>query len=518
MKMKTIEQNLNIIDFIRHPLILNDQTMSPSQIAFLKSTYGLPLDDVELEIYRRGTGRETYVPREQREETLLGGRRGGKTGKIAARIVEYEALRIHRIPRGERGYAMLIAPVIAQAKIAFDFILEDLLNSPVLFSKIAKIRQNEIELKNRIVIGVYACSSITVRGRAAVTIVCEEFCFWRNEVTSVACDEEVLAALRPSMATFPTSKLIKISTPNVKRGVMWEEFQTRGELDHPIWQLSSQELNPTISAEYLEAERKRSPEEYKREYLAEFTDSVISWIEPEALAPCVIEGRKDLPRVSDATYAASIDPAFKNSDFALAIAHRTSTGLIVVDCVVSWTGSRRAPLGFEWVCKEVANILRRYGINTVQGDQYAAPAIQQEFLKLGITYRELTFGRHTRAQMFSNLKHIIQQRRIEMIDNPELLRQLRSLEEHRGGDGNLDIRTDHGKDDLAIVVGLCALELSQSASDSAPIPMSLGHVTRCWEGRLPDTRRACDLFSVCQIDCPKFPKCWDIGHCECCGI
>ena len=35
--MRIIKRRLTIIDFIRHPLILNDQTMSPSQAAFLKS-------------------------------------------------------------------------------------------------------------------------------------------------------------------------------------------------------------------------------------------------------------------------------------------------------------------------------------------------------------------------------------------------------------------------------------------------------------------------------------------------
>jgi hypothetical protein len=199
--MKIVSQRLNTMDFIRHPQILNDQTMSPSQSAFLKSTYGLPLNDVELEIFRRGTGRETYVPQEQRHVTLLGGRRGGKTGKLAARIALYEACRDHRIPRGERGYVMLIAPVIAQAKIAYDYILKDIYSSPLLSSKIVKIGTNEIELKNGIIIACYACSRITVRGRAAVAIICDEICFWRNEVTSVHCDAEVLAALRPSMAT-----------------------------------------------------------------------------------------------------------------------------------------------------------------------------------------------------------------------------------------------------------------------------------------------------------------------------
>jgi hypothetical protein len=517
--MKIISQRLNIIDFICHPQILNDQTMSVGQSAFLKSAYGLQLSDAELEMFRRGTGREIYVPQEQQLITLLGGRRGGKTGKLAARIALYEACRDHRIPRGERGYVMLLAPVIAQAKIAYDYILKDIYSSPLLSSKIAKIGKNEIELKNGIIIGCYACSRVTVRGRAAVAIICDEICFWRNEVTSVHCDEEVLAALRPAMATFPTSKLIKISTPNVKRGVMYEEFQMRGGLDHPVWQLSTQELNPSISTEFLEAERKRSPEEFKREYLAQFTDSVVSWIEPEVLAPCVIEGRKELPRVSDATYSASIDPAFKNSDFALAVEHRTSTGLIVVDRVICWTGSKRAPLGFEWVCNEVANILRRYGIDAVQGDQYAAPAIQQEFLKLGITYREVPFVRHTRAELFNNLKHLIQQRRIELLDIPELLRQLRSLEEQRDSSGNIDVRTDHGlKDDLAIVVALSALELSQSVYDSVPIPITFGHVYRSWEGRLADARRGWDAYPVGPEVCGKFPKCWDSGCCECYGF
>src|SRR6266700_7176007 len=190
-----IEQALNIIDFIRHPSIVNDQAMSLAQIAFLKSAYGLPLTDMELGIYCRGTGRQIYVPREQRELTLLGGRRGGKTGKLGARIALYEAFRDHQIPRGERAYVMLIAPVIAQAKIAYDYILKDIYGSSVLSKKVAKVGKNEIELKNGIVIGCYPCSFITVRGRAAVTIVCDEVCFWRNEATSVHCDEEVLAAL-----------------------------------------------------------------------------------------------------------------------------------------------------------------------------------------------------------------------------------------------------------------------------------------------------------------------------------
>ncbi len=91
--MSLIKRGQKIIYFIQHPQNLNDQSLSPSQSAFLKLCYGLPLTEAELDIYRRGTGREKYAPRKQREATLLRGRRGGKTGKLGARIALYEAFR-----------------------------------------------------------------------------------------------------------------------------------------------------------------------------------------------------------------------------------------------------------------------------------------------------------------------------------------------------------------------------------------------------------------------------------------
>ena len=215
------------------------------------------------------------------------------------------------------------------------------------------------------------------------------------------------------------------------------------------------------------------------------------------------------------TYAAAVDPAFKQADFALAIEHRTNDNLIVVDHVFSWTGSKRAPLGFERVCREVADTLRAYAINVVHGDQYAAAAIQQEFLKLGITYKEMTFVRHTRAQLFNNLKHLIQQERIELLDEPKLLRQLRSLEEHICGDGNIDVRPDSGqKDDVAIVVALSAFELSQPVYQVPPTPIMYGHVYRGWEDALASSHLNFDPLAKCG----KYPRCCTVGYCECNGF
>ena len=262
------ELPLNIIDFIRHPDVLNDQSLSKFQLACHKTLYGLPLDETELEIHQRCTGRDVYVPREYTEMSYLGGRRSRKSSRLAAPIAIFEAFRDHRLPRGEKAYVLLIAPTKALARIDFHYIQRYLLNSVALSKEIVKILKNEVVLSNGITIGCYPCSYVAVRGITIVAAICDEMAFWRHEETAANPEQEILAALRPGMATVEKAKLIKLSTPFRKRGVLWEEFQRRSELDFPVWQASTFEMNPTISPAALERERKRDEPTYRREYLA----------------------------------------------------------------------------------------------------------------------------------------------------------------------------------------------------------------------------------------------------------
>ena len=458
---KMIKSLLNIIEFTTHPEVLNDQSLSIAQQSFLKANYGLALNSEEREIYQRATGRSECVLAEQNESTLVAGRRSGKTSKIAAPIALYEAFRDHHLARGDRGYVMLIAPAKYQAKIAMRFIRAYLKSSPLLKRYVVREKSDELELSNGVVIACYPCSHIAVRGVSIVCAICDELAFWRHEETAANPEEEVLAALRPAMATFPTAKLIKISTPYRKEGILWREFQQRDELDHLVWQMPSSEMNPTLRPSFFEKERKRDEEKFRREFLGEFTDQVNAWVVLDVLEPCIVSGRTELPRVENADYVVAVDPAFKHNDFALAVLHKTADGPVVVDHMARWAGTKKAPLGFEWVCENIARIVNQYGIREVLGDQYCAPIIKQYFEKLGIHYREYTFGEHTRADLFGNLRHLLVQHRIELLDVPELLRQLRSLEEHRMPKGNIDIRPSYSqKDDVAVAVALAAFELA----------------------------------------------------------
>jgi hypothetical protein len=150
-------KELNIIEFITALDLLGGSHLSTAQSAILKTIYRVDLDQAELDIYRRGTGREIYEPREHTEATVIVGRQGGKTSRIGAICAVYESFRDHGLKRGDRAYVLLIAPVLSQAQIAFRFISNYIFGSPVLRSKVVKKRKNEIDLNNGITIACYPC-------------------------------------------------------------------------------------------------------------------------------------------------------------------------------------------------------------------------------------------------------------------------------------------------------------------------------------------------------------------------
>jgi hypothetical protein len=497
-------KELPIIEFISELNLLQGAELSPAQATILKATYGLELNQAEFEIYCRATGRKTYQPREHLEVTVIVGRQGGKTSRIGALCAVYESFRDHGLRPGERAYVYLIAPVTYQAGIAFRFIRDYICASPVLNKKVTKIRKSEIDLDNGITIRCCPCSQISIRGFRVVAAILDEIGFWRNEITAANPAEDVLNALRPAMATFPNHKLIKISTPYRKDGVLWRDYQQREELDFLVWQISTAEMNPTISLDFLYKETQRDPGSFRREYLAQFTDQIEGWIQPEILDQCVTKSYTERPPVGSAIHAAAVDPAFKGNDFALAIAHIQDDGLIILDYIRTWTGTREAPLGYEQVCGEIAEILKRYGLNVVVGDQHCAAIIQQQFQKLGIVYKEFTFGSKTRSDLFGNLKHLLQQRKVHLLDKPELQRQLRALEEHSTPRGDIDVRPAYrSKDDLAVAVAVVAYKLSNMDLRPMP-PISLAEPPRFWMD--PET---CPLM----INCANCPKCHDEGEC-----
>jgi hypothetical protein len=145
-----------IIDFVTDPQLLN-LTISPAQQTLLKSFYGLPVTNEERAIWSQCTGRSTYPGRPFREKTVIAGARGGKDSRVLAPELCYEAVfggHESFLTKGEYGIIPLVAQDQRATRIAFGYLRDYFIGSPMLRSSVEDVLALEIKLINRLSIPI----------------------------------------------------------------------------------------------------------------------------------------------------------------------------------------------------------------------------------------------------------------------------------------------------------------------------------------------------------------------------
>lgn len=448
-----------ILEAITDDRLIGD-TVSLAQGAALNALYGQPLTHDELTVYRLATERELYTPREYREADFICGRRSGKSSKLAANIAVYESVfRKHALAPGERGHVVVIATTQRQASVVFDYILARLEDSPTLRHLIqGEPRADEVDLTNGITIAVWPCNFRSIRGLSIVCAICDEIAFWRDTESGANPAGEVLKAIRPAMATFPAAKLVKISSPYAKQGVVWDDFQARHKRDDLlVWRLDSATMNPTLDRDFLAAEEQRDADFFRREYLAEFWESASGFLPPELVDAAVVPGRYELAQ-GDGFMAAALDAAFRGDNFAFSAVRRTEDGRILQAVNRLWRGSRAKPVNLAATVEQIVADLRRFGIQRIAGDQHCAEPIRQALAAQCIEFvQRTTLG--NRSQCFNTLRTLVASGQIELLDDPAQTAELKSLEQVVTASGSVRIEASgSGHDDRAVALALAAHE------------------------------------------------------------
>ena len=282
-------------------------------LVFLKTLFGLPMTPAEVETFTRFTGRTMPPTTAAREAWLVVGRRGGKS-RIAALIAVFLACfksYRHILAPGERGVVMVLAADREQARVVFGYIEALLEQVPMLAALIAHRTKEEITLRNRITIRVHTASFRSVRGYTVVAALLDEVAFWRSE-DSANPDIEIVAALRPAMATVPEPLLLGISSPYARRGVLWEAFKTHyGQDADPVlvWKAPTTAMNPTISEAFVAAELEKDEAAARAEYLAEFRTDIETFFSREIVEACIEPGVHARPPLDGIRYTAFVDPS-----------------------------------------------------------------------------------------------------------------------------------------------------------------------------------------------------------------
>ena len=425
----------NIIDFIRHPKLING-SLSDYQETALRLAYGLPLSKEHKQIARECLDIEKLPPKQKRlgreyaEATFICGRRSGKSDRLAANIAVYEsAMGGHEkyLSAGERGFVLLLAQDKRACKVLFRYILAKFENSPLLSQLLKVTRSEEIELTNRLVIGIFPCTYRAPRGYSVPVAICDEVSFWRTE-ESRNPDIEIVRSIKPAQVTFPRRKLVKISSPYAKVGVLYDDFAHRHQRrDVLCFKAPSWKMNPSISQKFLDGERAKDPEFFSREYAAEFSSDIANAFARDAVEACVMKGRYELPCYRRFRYIAAVDPSGGGPDeFTLAICHREGEK-VIQDLIRGWRS--RKP---QDVVKECAGILKLYHCQAVVGDRYSGQWVVDAFRRNGIRYQVSDLSA---SEAFLELLPLINQGTIELLDDKRQSLQLIQLERRTSRQG-----------------------------------------------------------------------------------
>jgi len=440
-------------------------------LVFLKAVFGIEMDQKEFDLYRHCTKR-TDPPTSVKEAYAIVGRRGGKSRIVsfaATYIACFHDFRKYLAP-GEVGLVLCLARDRDQAKVVFGYIAGVIKSVPALSQMVMAWRADEIELNNGITITVKTSDYRAIRGPTVVCCIADEVAFWDSQ--GVSPDKEIFAALRPSMATIPESKLLVISSPYAKAGILFEMHKRYFGQPDPnvlVWLGETRTMNSTITQEFIDSEIERDPDAARSEWFAQFREDVEAAFSLESIEQCVIPGRTEL-MASSLNYVAFVDPSGGRRDqFTVAVAHRQKDKAIV-DLVRAW----RPPFNPEQVTKECSEILKPYRIRMVTGDAYGGEWPREQFRKHGINYE---VSEKNRSQLYLELIPALNSERVELPDIRQLIDELRRLERRRGRSGKDTI--DHpaygGSDDVAnSVAGAVNLIISKPGSNLSAMPIGVG--------------------------------------------
>lgn len=415
---------------------------------FLGAIFGLSIDGSDAALYTKCTRRSTPPAAAAREAWVIVGRRGGKS-RIAALIAVHRACfrDYHQVlAPGEVGTLPVIAADRRQARTILRYINGFFDAVPLLGRMVVNRTKETIELSNRVVIEVHTASWRTLRGYTVVAAVCDEIAFWRSDESSANPDSEILAALRPGMASVPGALLLAISSPYARRGALWDAYRRHhGQDGDPVlvWQAPTAVMNPDVDPQVIADAYTEDESAAAAEYGAEFRKDIEAFIPREVVESCVIPDRLELPPVSDVRYAGFVDPSGGSQDaMTIAIAH-SERDRVVLDAV----RERRPPFSPADVVREFVELGKTYRLTRVTGDRYGGEWPRERFREHGVDYAAAEMPR---SDLYRELLPLLNSGQAELLDDKRLVTQLCALERRTARSGRDSI--DHGPgahDDVA---------------------------------------------------------------------
>lgn len=371
-----------------------------------------------------------YFERWCRQVVLRVGRRGGKSSTLC-RIAIVEGLYGgHSIHPGDVGVVAFISVKREEAAERMGTI-KKMLATLGIVEKSAKNRliawrpiDGGIELTHTpIAFKVFTASISGVSGFTAICIIADEVSKWRDADTGANPATDVLASVRPTMATMPLAKIILSSSPMGKLDAHAAAYDL-GDNDFQIVGFAQTWVaNPSVTEEdthALETDELR----WRREYAAIPLEDTESGVYPSVLIDrATRKGSRNVPKEDGCEYLAATDPGFRGNAWTFAIATCRRFGeatkrSIVFTC--QWRGTRTKPLNPDDVFREMRKHCEAYGVGAVYADQFSSDALCAIAYRHEIPYVVEPATSALNTAMYEGLSTRLSDNEIELPDDPQV--------------------------------------------------------------------------------------------------
>lgn len=409
----------------------------------------LPPQPGDLELYKRLTDRAEWPTQPFGEVYLIKPRRAGGTLYAAGRAL-HAAIQDYRQLMGPGEYATvaLIASDRKQARQAFNYVKGLIGDSPLIAAEVEGDTAESITFKHRSALEIHTTSWRSTRGYSYAAVVLDELAFYRSD-DSANPDVELVRAVRPGLANLK-GRLFGLSSPHSRRGHLFEMHRQHfGQASSVLVGAASHSvLNPTIDQAIIDKAMADDPIAARSEWFGEFRSDTEQFLPDALIDEAIIADRRELPCMRGRRYVAFCDPSGGAHDsMTLAIAHQEASERAEY-CILDQVRIAKPPFDPETVVREFSALLQRFGVRSVTGDRYAGEWVPSAFKKCLITYETAELDK---SAIYLESLPLFTQKRVELLDCPPLLTELRLLERRPrpGGRGDAVDHPPRGHDDIS---------------------------------------------------------------------
>jgi hypothetical protein len=433
------------------------------------------------------------------------GRRGGKSSSLC-RIASLIALEGDwKVPPGDTAVIAFISAnrdEAAQRLRTISAIL-DALSVPYTRKK----DDIELHVQGRpVVFRTFAASVAGVSGFTAVAVFCDEVSKWRDNDSGSNPAGEVLASVRPTLATQPTGRIFLSSSPFGTLDAHAEAFDLGDSAFQQVAWAPTWVANPTVSEEQTHG-FESDVRVHSREYGALAQGSVLSAFDPDAIerafAPraagftkakrvMIIDpssGRKDT--WSYAIVGWNLDDAgrymrhgdgtprmapwgtpFENPDW------KPTAPYLSFDLVDGQEGAFWQHVSGDEIVDKLAALAKRHGVTHCHGDQREALLLESGFRKRGVTYHSHDWTSASKPVAVETVRRWLADGRIALPSHEKLRKELLAFSEKVTPSGQLSFSGK--KDDYVALLVTAAIVEAKGLMPMSPNKKTLPRGVGRW--------------------------------------